>query len=183
MENRPPRARPTRPTATARPKVSCTVRETSSGAGAAPASRACWSSKAIACPTCGSPKIHAKTRARAPAASPASIPRTSSVLISMWRRTPRSVAGEAEQVTAVVHELVHVVPTDQGRRALFGADEVDHKQAENGGEHGPRKDLPQRDADRNGPGPGDGHGCLGHVGSSFGISASRRWGRDSRGPG
>jgi len=66
-------------------------------------------------------------------------------------------------MTAVVHELVHVVPADERRRALLGADELDHKQAENGGEHGPGEYLPDGDADRNRPGPGDGHGCLGHV--------------------
>ena len=43
--------------------------------------------------------------------------------------TAGSVAGEAEQVPAVVHELVHVVPGTQRGGALVGADEVEQHAA------------------------------------------------------
>ena len=41
----------------------------------------------------------------------------------------RLVAGEAEQVPAVVHPLVDRAPRDQRRRALVDADEVDEQRA------------------------------------------------------
>src|SRR6266851_3855500 len=166
MANSPPRATPTKPMPVASPQVCWTLRETISGPGAIPAILSWASSKAMAWPTWGSPKIQAKTRARAAAASPVSMPRTSKLRIMMVCCSRPSVAREAEQVPAIVHELVHVVPADQGGGALLGADEVEEQQAQHGGEDRPRHDLPHRDADRDRLGAG---GRRGEVRHGYGL--------------
>src|SRR5260370_6682 len=76
------------------------------------------------------------------------------VLIFMgWRFLCRSVAGEAEEVAAVVQELVHIASRQHRGGALLGADEVQQDQPEQSGEDRPREDLPQRATRRNGQRP------------------------------
>src|SRR2546423_15365586 len=109
-----------------RPQVDCTLRLTSSGA--AMPGIACPSSKAMARSICGSPKMVAKTNASAAPTTPTSIPRTRRLRAVM--ATTRLVAGEAEQVPAVVGELVHPLAGHQRGGALLGTDAVDrpHRQ-------------------------------------------------------
>jgi hypothetical protein len=63
-----------------RPTVFCTVRETTSAAGASCAARACESSKAVAPSTAGSPATVAKPVASTAASAPATSPQIRSVL-------------------------------------------------------------------------------------------------------
>src|SRR5262245_20418743 len=93
----------------------------------------------------GSPTSSANTNAASPATRPATMPRTSNV------RT-MSVAGEAEQVPAVVQELVDQLAGEHRGGALVHADQVQQRQQHDPGEHGPRGELAQRD--RGEPGPG-----------------------------
>src|SRR5215203_1711204 len=89
----------------------------------------------------------ATTKATTPAATPASIPRMSRLLAMTWlpRLRPGSVAGEAEQVPAVVHELVHPRPGQDRGGALFRAHEVDQQRAHDEREDRPGQQLAQRD--------------------------------------
>jgi hypothetical protein len=57
----------------------------------------------------------------------------------------RSVAGKAEKMAPVVHELMHVVAREYCHRALLGADEVDQQERQKTAEHGPRQQFAQRD--------------------------------------
>src|SRR5271169_1663466 len=61
------------------------------------------------------------------------------------RRTPEprtsSVAGEAEQMAAVVHEFVHIHALDDRSRAFLRADEIDAEQTEKATENDPRKQF------------------------------------------
>src|SRR3954453_14704241 len=95
-------------------------RETTSAATGSWRMRARWSSKSMAAWTWGSPTAYANANASRPAARPASMPRTSRA------RTMTSplVAGEAEEVATVVHELVDEGAGEDRRGALLGADEV-----------------------------------------------------------
>src|SRR5262245_28064053 len=73
------------------------------------------------------------------------MPRISRVLM-MFPSFPRgSVAGEAEQVPAVVHELVDVGAAEDVQRTLFGADEVEHQHEEQSAEDRIRSDLAKGD--------------------------------------
>src|SRR5437868_11298190 len=105
----------------------------------------------------GSAKIRAKAYASSPAIAPARIPRRMS-FFSMPRETQvRSVAGEAEEVPRVVHELVD----DHGfaehrRRALVHADEVVHRDREERGAEQPEEPLGNRQGDRFGGSAGGG---------------------------
>src|SRR5215471_4147946 len=96
----------------------------------------------------GSAKIRANTNATSPPATPASTPRTIS-FHSTPGHPPGSVAGEAEEVPSVVHELVdvHVVPA-QRHRALVNADEVVHRQGDERGDRQPQRRLRNRQHDR-----------------------------------
>src|SRR5262245_25561735 len=81
----------------------------------------------------GSAKIRAKTNAIRPPRAPASTPKPTSFFSMTATPYPRraSVAGEAEEVPRVVHELVnHHVVAEHGRRALVQADEVVRHQSE-----------------------------------------------------
>src|SRR4051812_23885363 len=112
------------PRPVSRPTVRCVPRLTSCGSLGPGA--ACADSKSIAAWTGGSPSAYATGNASRPAARPTSMPRTSSERITL-------MAGEAEQVPAVVHELVDARARDERGDALFGADEVDEDE-----EHEPR---------------------------------------------
>src|SRR2546430_2781878 len=119
--------------------------------------------------TAGSPAIQATPNSATPAASPAAMPRISSVLV-----TAASVAGEAEQVPAVVHELVHVRAGHDRQGALVHADEVDEGQ-QGEPEERPRPQLAQRDGrgERGSAGSGKGNLARGdvlHDVSSFGMT-------------
>jgi hypothetical protein len=85
-----------------------------------------------------------------------------------------SVAGEAEQVAAVVQELVDIHARNERCRALLGADEIEREQQHQPGEDRPRQEL----ADRNRPDHrGDGHarqGEIGHVEVSWKVASRRR---------
>jgi hypothetical protein len=74
---------------------------------------------------------------------------------------PAAVAGEAEEVTAVVHEFVDVHAGDQRGRAFLRADEIDGQEQKEPGEDRPGQDLGQRDARRSDDGRENGvcHGC------------------------
>src|SRR5437588_13133494 len=103
-----------------RPHVDCTLRLTSSGA--AMPGMAWPSSKAMARSICGSPKMVAKTNASAAPTTPTTIPRTRRVRAVT---ATRLVAGEAEQVPAVVGELVHPLAGPERGGALPGTDQID----------------------------------------------------------
>src|SRR6187549_1611810 len=123
-----------------------------------------------------SPISRATRKATTPAAMPTSMPRTSSCL-AMVRSPPRSVAGETEKVTAVVHELVHVGSTEHGGRTLFGADEVDHQRADHEREDRPGQEFTNRDdRQRHGGGNGSVDSSLSHENeASIGITRPVRW--------
>ena len=97
--------------AVSRPTVRCAPRETIACSCGSPAAAAVEDSKAMAWLTAGSPATSLKPVASSPPQRPASSPQTRRVRIMAL--PPGSVAGEAEQVTAVVHELVHVVARHQ----------------------------------------------------------------------
>src|SRR6266700_4344263 len=96
----------------------------------------------------GSAKIRAKTNASSPAMAPASTPRRMS-FFSMTDVPGRSVAGETEEVTRVVHELVddHGL-AEHRRRTLVDADEVVHRDREQRGAEQPQQSLGDRQCDR-----------------------------------
>src|SRR6266568_7147486 len=99
----------------------------------------------------GSAKIRAKANASSPAIAPARTPRTMSFR-SMLEGTPvRSVAGEADEVPRVVHELVdgHGL-AEYRRRALVDADEVVHRDREQRGAEQPQQSPGDRQGDRPG---------------------------------
>ena len=52
---------------------------------------------------------------------------------------------KAEQVPAVVHELVDIHARDDRGGAFFSADEVDGQQQQQPAEHGPGRQFPERD--------------------------------------
>src|ERR1700754_2177621 len=93
----------------------------------------------------GSPKTRANTNAIRPATSPASIPRTSSERTMVLPVLCRSVAGEGEQVPAVVDELVDHLAREDRRGPLVHPDEVQEGEQDHAGEHRPRSDLPEGD--------------------------------------
>src|SRR3954471_10693153 len=108
----------------------------------------------------GSAKIRANTNATSPARMPARAPRAM-IRFSMWIVPFASVAGEAEEMAAVVDELVHVgVGAEDRHRALVDADEVVEQQGQRGGADQPH----QRPGQRNDDGRGDGRGSRrGHA--------------------
>ncbi len=84
------------------------------------------SSKAIARSITGSTKIRAKTNASTPAEGAGHKAAPDDLLFHRVGYSRASVAGEAEEVPSVVHELVHVgVVTEDRRRALVHPDEVE----------------------------------------------------------
>src|SRR5689334_12381524 len=130
-----------------RPTVLWTARLTTSSSSGAPAAWAVLYSKSMARSIWGSPTIRPKPKAASAARMPTSIPRMRNVrIISVVLR--RSVAGEAEEVATVVHELVDVVAVDDRRGALFGTDEVEEDQHEQATEDGVGEPLAHRDGDR-----------------------------------
>jgi hypothetical protein len=62
------------------------------------------------------------------------------------------MAGEAEQVAAVVHEFMHVRALDNRGCALLRSNELDAEQANETGEDDPGKRFTDRDSDRAGRG-------------------------------
>src|SRR5688572_15197229 len=104
----------------------------------------------------GSAKIRANTNASRPPNAPASNPRRMSLRsmsASLARPTsdlrPRaSVAGEADEVPRVVHELVHVRAAEDRGGALLEADEVVRERAADRGGEQPRDRLRDGDDDR-----------------------------------
>src|SRR5258708_35193323 len=114
-------------------------------------------SKAIARSIAGSPTIFRKPKDSSAATTPTSIPRMSRVPTIGYssfnatqpcaRRSaartagaqifkandgpaptdPPSMAGEAQQMAGVVHELMHIHTVEDGSRALFAADEIDRE--------------------------------------------------------
>ena len=112
-----------------------------SACASSPAGTDWAASHAIAWSSGGSPTTRAKPAASSPPQSPASSPQISSV------RSMSSVTREAEQMPAVVEELVQRVIGD-------GPDEVDLREQRDP-EQGPREQLAQRDdgnAERGFPG-------------------------------
>src|SRR6266404_3014812 len=91
----------------------------------------------------GSAKIRANAKASRPATAPASTPRRMS-FFSMPGCPPRpgSVAGEAEEMTGVVHELVDLhVAAEHRDSALVDADEVIQGQRDDRGAGQPQGRL------------------------------------------
>src|ERR1700761_4039081 len=119
----------------------------------------------------GSAKTRAKTKPRTPATAPDSAPRRM-MRISMGQRSPRLVAGEAEEVPRVVDPLVdHHGLAEQRGHALVDPDEVVDR---GGQEHGDAKDqqhaLPGYRLGRDAaPGPAAGYGNARHREASCGI--------------
>src|SRR6266566_274658 len=97
----------------------------------------------------GSAKIRAKANASRPAIAPARMPRRMSFLSMPATDPVRSVAGEAEEVPRVVHELVdgHGL-AEHRRRALVDADEVVHRDREERGAEQPEQTLGERQGNR-----------------------------------
>src|SRR5437764_10305837 len=98
----------------------------------------------------GSAKIRAKANASSPAIAPARMPRRMS-FFSMPATDPqvRLVAGEAEEVARVVHELVDDHGLAEHREgALVDADEVVHEDREQRGAEQPQQPLGDRQRDR-----------------------------------
>src|SRR6266576_2202094 len=97
----------------------------------------------------GSAKILAKANASRPAIAPARTPRRISFFSMPATDPARSVAGEAEEVPRVVHELVddHGL-AEQRRRALVYADEVVHRDREKRGAEQPEQAFGNRQGDR-----------------------------------
>src|SRR3954471_2806304 len=87
----------------------------------------CASSHAIALSIWGSPNSLANTKASTPAARPTSIPRIRSPRAARAPSIGDLVAGEAEEVAAVVDPLVERHARHEARGALLGADEVDEE--------------------------------------------------------
>src|SRR4051794_20100186 len=116
----PPSATPSTTLPASRPHELCVARETTSGSGGSCFRAARCSSKSIAFWIWGSPKWWAKTNATSPARAPAIIPLTRR---ERAIRADPLVAGEAEEVARVVHELVNRVAADERQGPLFGADE------------------------------------------------------------
>lgn len=58
------------------------------------------------------------------------------------------MAGEAEQVTAVMDELVDIHALEQREGTLFGADEVQQDERDQAAENGPRDDIGEGDGRR-----------------------------------
>src|SRR4051812_43771242 len=126
--------------------VLCTVRLTNSTPPSSPAAAVSRSSKAMALSTAGSPNTRANTNDSRPATSPAIMPRTSNDLTMVGLLL--LMAGEAEQMPAVVDELVQHLARDDRRRALVHADQVEQSQQDHAREQGPRRELAQRDRGR-----------------------------------
>src|SRR5215469_15835740 len=100
-----------------------------------------------------SAKIRAKANASRPAIAPARMPRTMSFFSMPTADPVRSVAGEAEEVPRVVHELVddHGL-AEHRRRTLIDPDEVVHRDREERGAEQPQHALGDRQGDRLGRG-------------------------------
>ena len=107
----PPNATPYTMTPAPSPAVFWTVRLTSSASSASWWLWATRPSKAIALSTCGSPMVLATTNARSAGGEADEHP----VQEQFADHGVRSVAGEAEEVAGVVHELVHVLAAEQRR--------------------------------------------------------------------
>src|SRR3954471_4548923 len=106
----------------------------------------------MACWICGSAKTRANTNASSPPMATASRPR------QMIRFSMGSVAGEAEEVASVVHELVDVrVAAEHRDRALVDADEVVQRDREQGGAGQPEHRLGAGNDQRGGCGGGVRH--------------------------
>src|SRR4051812_12204683 len=124
----------------------------------------------------GSAKIRANTNATRPATAPASTPRPISCFSIFGCPLPGgSVAGEAEEVPAVVEELVdhHALAEHRGR-ALVDADEVVDQEGQDRGpdQQGYGADLGGHD--RRGEGAcGDGNIAHGDAPSGIQRSHSR----------
>src|SRR5258707_14834035 len=87
----------------------------------------------MACWIRGSARIRAKTNASTPPTAPAMTPRRMS-RFSMSSTGRSSVAREAEEMAAVVHELVHVgVAAEDRHGALVDADKVVDQQGQQRG--------------------------------------------------
>src|SRR5260370_38636431 len=99
----------------------------------------CAFSNAIAWSIDVSPIVCANPKAIKPPARPESSPRPSRRLII------ELVAGEGEEVAAVVHELVQVAARDDRGRALLDADEVDQREEKRQDEDRPARNVAQRD--------------------------------------
>src|SRR5260363_442352 len=123
--NRPPSAAPSITTPVNKPRPACVFRLTSSAPGASPLFAWAVSSNAMALVSGGAPAIFAKPNVSGPAATPASIPRNSSLPIMIHSQ---SVAREPKQMAAIVDELMQVHASDACCRALFSTDEVQGKQ-------------------------------------------------------
>src|SRR4051812_16562724 len=91
----------------------------------------------------GSPASDAKPVDTSPAHSPATRPHSSRFLST----ARRLVAGEAEEMPAVVHPLVEHVPRRQRRRALLDTDRVQQREQRER-EQRPRPDVIKRDGGR-----------------------------------
>src|SRR5262245_37347484 len=103
------------------------------------------SSTAMAPSTWGSPKTSAKPNASRPAITPTIMPRISRARTIAG--PPVLVAGEAEQVPSVVHELMHVHAGDDGGGPLLDPDEIE-RQHEQDAEDQPGGDRAHRNRDR-----------------------------------
>src|SRR4051794_40971179 len=126
-----------------RPTVLCTARLTSS-CSCGPVS---WAdSKSMAACTGASPKALANRNPTTPATAPTIIPRMSSRRTDINRTG--SVAREAEEVPAVVHELVHGLAGDHAQDALLDAHEIQEDRGEHAAERQPGRELPPADGDR-----------------------------------
>src|SRR3712207_3093516 len=104
---------------------------------AAGSAAAFWSSYAIAASTDGSPSVLATTKATNPARSPTSRPPIKRLRMGS---DSRLVAGEAEKVPTVVHELVDRLATDEREGTLLGADEENGEHQQQPGEDRPGQD-------------------------------------------
>src|SRR5262245_40233000 len=83
--------------------------------------------------TWGSPTILAKAKVKMLTSRPAIMPRTRRLLTM----NASSVAGEGEQVAALVYEFVHVKGVEDGGGACFHTDEEDGQQQKHAAEDGP----------------------------------------------
>ena len=103
-----------------------------------------FASKAMARSTAGSPAIFKKTKAGAVPRRCRQASRAEAGVQPCAK--PLLVAGESEQMAAVMHEFMHVHATDQGGRTFFGPNEIDRQKEKQATENRPWKHL----ADGNG---------------------------------
>src|SRR3954452_764174 len=128
----------------------------------------------------GSAKIRAKTNASRPPIAPASAPNAMNERGCGTALPCPSVAGEAEEVPRVVHELVDGgVDAEDGHHALVDADEVVRENLQHSRADQPERRAGERDDDgRPGGGGGAGHAAHG-VDLPPGIPRPR-WGCGQR---